>query len=134
MPILEADELDALQDEVAAVYAETMPDLAFIQRTTVATRDPENPEVIVSDVPNKIYDDVPCEYRQATPREKQLIGRTDKIQVLVIEMAAIYDIKESDSGQIYAKGHTPAIDFEVVGVIRESNAVDITLYAEVISE
>lgn len=134
MPILEPDELDDLQAEVAEVYAETMPDLLFIQRTTESGRDPENPEIIVSDTVNKIYDDVPCEYRQATPRERQVVVQTDKSQVLVIEMAAVYDIRESDSGQIYAKGETPAIDFEVIGVARESNATDLTLYAEVVSQ
>lgn len=132
MPVLEANELDDLQQEIAEVYAETMPDFLYIQRTVAGTRDAENPEVITAETVNKVYDDVPCYYEAASPRETQLVNQTSKSQLLSIEIAPTYSVKASDSGAIYAKGGQPAISFEVVGVIPESNGTSLTLLAEVV--
>lgn len=130
--ILEADELDALQQSIADIYTDTMPDRLFIQRTVAATRDVENPEIISAELTNKVYDQVPCSYREATPREIDLVGSQQKQQLLAIDIAPIYHVQASDSGQIYSKGNTPAVNFEVIDAKKESNATAYTLFAHVV--
>jgi hypothetical protein len=133
MPVLGATELDSLQADIALIYADVMPDTCYIQRdTSTESRDTENPEIVITETTNKVYDNIPCDYRTATPREAEVVGRLQSSQLIAIEMAPVYNILSSDTGQIYAKGIQPAIRFEIVGVLKESNAVDMMIIAQVV--
>ena len=116
---------------MADVYAETMPDLLNIQRTGAVTRNAENPEVFTENA-NLIYENIPCKYRKANPYERDIVGKQNKFQLVMIDIAAIYEIQVADSGEILAKGDTQSIGIEVVGIIKKSNATKFTLVAEVV--
>ncbi len=130
--ILEAEELDEIQQAIADIYADTMPNLAYIQRANLIERDTANPEIIIQEYPSIVYDEMPCSYRRATPREIELLGMTQGTNVITIDFAPVYEIRQSDSGHIYEKGNTAGIDFEVTGFITESNATFLTVVGKVI--